>query len=434
MRRRTRARITKAVVLGLALGLVVALYRWYYTPLRGLPSPDLAGADGEVASAIRLAAADVRQWPRSGSAWGKLGMVLAAHDFYPEANACFATAERFAGPEARWPYLHGVTLLFSDSDAALERLQRAADFQANDPVIRLRLADELLARERLDEAEKHYGRILQLEPDHPRALLGLGRLACRRGQLDQGREQLTRAAASPYAQKAALAQLAELEQRGGNAEAAAKAQRRAAELPDDPPWPDSYVTEVEQLRVGNQARLASADQLLHKNRVADALSLLQQATRDQPEAAWAWLNLGRMLNRQRDFLGAERALRAAVRLEPGSVEAQFQLGVALFQQGKPEDAVAHFREAARLKPDHALAHYNLGHCLKRGDVTAGAVEAFRAAVRCRPGFAEAHANLGELLHKAGETQQALDHLRLAVSLNPADADARGLLERLQQEK
>ena len=38
----------------------------------------------------------VRREPRSAGAWGRLGMLLAAHNFSPEAVACFAEAETLA--------------------------------------------------------------------------------------------------------------------------------------------------------------------------------------------------------------------------------------------------------------------------------------------------------------------------------------------------
>ena len=47
-----------------------------------------------IVAALAQARAAVQESPRSAAAWGRLGMVLAAHDFRAEANACLAQAER----------------------------------------------------------------------------------------------------------------------------------------------------------------------------------------------------------------------------------------------------------------------------------------------------------------------------------------------------
>ena len=83
------------------------------------PRIDLANVDPAVRAAIESAQAAVGRSPRSEDAWGRLGMVLAAHTFYAEAITCFAQAERLDPGEKSWPYFQGVLLTFSDGHAAL---------------------------------------------------------------------------------------------------------------------------------------------------------------------------------------------------------------------------------------------------------------------------------------------------------------------------
>src|SRR5262249_57147490 len=92
-----------------------------------LPEPDLAGVDPAVTTAIESAQAAVRRRPRSADAWGRLGMVLAAHGVYPESITCFAEAQRLDPGELRWPYFQGVMLTLSNRDAALIALRRAVE-------------------------------------------------------------------------------------------------------------------------------------------------------------------------------------------------------------------------------------------------------------------------------------------------------------------
>jgi tetratricopeptide (TPR) repeat protein len=407
----------------------MGIYFWHRSSTSEPPTVELHDADPAVATVIARARQQVQQSPRSAAAWGKLGMVLAAHDFRAEANRCFAQAERLDPQELRWPYFQGITLSQGNPEAALAKFRRAVELAGDGfAECRLRLAEVLLAQGLFDEAEEHYHRVLKWDAHQPRAHLGLGRLAHERGHPQKALDHLAEATASSHARKAALTLRAEIHQRLGDSAATAQDLRQASELPDDASWPDALVEEVEQLQVGLQARLARADHLLGQNRLAEAAAWLQQLADDYPEATPAWLGLGQALTRSGDVVAAERVLRTAVARTPASAEAHFALGVALFQQGNPDAAAECFRQATALKPSYALAHYNLGHCLILQEKRPSAIESFRAAVRCRPHYAEAHVNLADLLLQEGRAAEAVEHLQDALRLNPHDVRARKLLE------
>src|SRR5438270_5558930 len=138
--------VVALVVIGAGIALLVAAWLWR-SPAP--PDVDLAGVDPAIVQAIDAARAEVRAAPRSAATWGRLGMVLRAHDFAAEANACFAQAERLDASDPRWPYLHGLTVALTDRDAAIPLLQRAADRSPFNPTPRLRLAEVLLQQGRL---------------------------------------------------------------------------------------------------------------------------------------------------------------------------------------------------------------------------------------------------------------------------------------------
>jgi tetratricopeptide (TPR) repeat protein len=398
-----------------------------------LPEPDLAGADPAVIAVIESAQAAVRRVPQAADAWGRLGMVLAAHSFYPESIMCFAEAQRLDPEEPRWPYFQGAMLTLSDRDAALIPLRRAVELcEPRVLVPRLRLADVLLGQGHVHEADELYREVLVREPENAQAHLGLGRLAYQRNDWPGSLTHLDQAIQSPLTRKAAHTLLAEVHQRRGDRAAAERQQRLAADLPADPEPPDPMIEELEQLRVGQQAQLSRASRLLQQERGAEAAALLQQLVRDYPSSASAWLGLGRAYIQQERYRAAEQALSQAARLDAARVEVQFYLGVARFQQGRTREAAACFQRATELRPDYALAHYNLGHCLKAQGDRSGAIAGFRAMVRYKPHHAQAHTNLGELLAQDGQRELALEHLRLAVELDPSDARAHALLEQYKR--
>jgi tetratricopeptide (TPR) repeat protein len=400
----------------------------YHSAPPAPPAVNLQEVDPAAAALVEEAYQAVQQSPRSAATWGRLGMILLAHEFLGEANVCLSRAERLDPEEPRWPYYQGIALFLGDPAAAIPKLERAADLCGGTPdAPRLRLAESLLGQGRTVEATDQFHHILWRDPANARAHLGLARVAYECDELPHSLAQLRQCADDQFTRKAASVLMAEIDQRLGDKPAVAQHLHRAKRLPDDPVWPDPFVEELDRLKKGTQAGIAHMERLLAHNRVAEAVRFLRQRVQDDPDAHWAWLWLGRLLIQQEQFEAAEPVLREAVRRAPKSIETQFYLGVVFYCQGKSREAAPFFRRAAELKSDYALAHYNLGHCLIRQGERTAALGAFRLAVRCKPNLADAHTNLGDLLIQDGQYAEGLVHLRHAVALNPGDSRANKLL-------
>lgn len=396
------------------------------------PALDPSGIDPMVWRAIEAARAEVERAPQSSRAWGRLGMVLLAHQLRSESLVCLARAEQLDPRDARWPYYQALAVRGSDPEAAIAHLRRAVAAGPDYDGPRLLLAELLVQRGQLDEAETRFHAILSREPDNSRAHLGLAQAAFERDDLSSCLEQLRCALDDPHTRKAAHAFLAEVQQRRGDRPSAEKALREGQGLPDDARWPDPLAEAVQEMVVGHLEVVTRAAALLQQNQPEQAIPLLQRAIEDYPESSWACVLLGRAWIRAGDLAAAEKALQEAVRRDPDTVEGQFYLGVALSEQKHFTAAISHFQKAARLKPDYALAWYNLGFCRKQQGDRAAARKAFQRAIACKPQFAEARINLGELLAEEGEVEAALEQLRQGVELAPNDARARRLLETVRK--
>ena len=279
--------------------LVLAGGGFYFWRQNAPPEPPiikLSGSDPAIIKAVEAARAAVRSSPRSGRAWGRLGMVLSIHDILPEADLCFAQAERFEPREPRWPYLRGLARSGDDPGAALPSLQRAAERCGDLPAPHLRLAELLIERGRFDEAEAEIKPVFQRDPHNARALLCLARLASSRGQPLAGLEYLRQSIQYAPDVKASYALLGAIEQRSGNQAAAGEAFRRAAQLPEAHVWPDPFLIEINQFRTGLAATADTAESWLKQGYVTNAVALMQQAVTQYPDRMQAWLVLGRALS------------------------------------------------------------------------------------------------------------------------------------------
>jgi tetratricopeptide (TPR) repeat protein len=429
-----KARRRLRVVLLVALALAVPALGWFLWGWATAPAPpavSLADADPAVAGAIGSARRDVWWKPRSAAAWGRLGLLLRAHGYVPESNHCFAQAERLDPGDPRWPYLQGAGLQSDDPEAAIGHLQRAAALCGGAPdAPQLTLAEVGLQQGRLDEAERQFQQVLGGDPGNARAHLGLGRLACARGQPRDALAHLERSASSQLTQQASRALLAQAYQQLGDPAAAGRERALAIDLPGDPPWPDPFQEEVLALMSGKQARLARLQTLHRQGRAAEARALARELENDYPDVYWLVEGRGQMS--KGNVTAAERALRKAVELAPDSVEAQFDLGTVLFEQRNYPAAADCFRKVTEREPGHGPAYLRLGRCLVGQGDRAGALGAYQAAVRYMPQQAEAHRELGAFLAREGRPDEAAARLRQALQLQPGDTKARELLDEVSR--
>jgi len=392
----------------------------------------MSGIDPAIVAAVEEARSRVRESPRSAEAWGKLGMVLVVHDFRAQANFCLAQAEQLDPNDLRWPYYQALgALIVADAEGGLPKLERAVALCGDDfDAPRVRLAELLLSQNQLDEAEKHFRRLLEHNAHHPRAQLGLARIFAQRGEPGASLVPLSFAQKDSRTRKTACQLLAQIHQQLGNPAAAEEARQQAASLLDDPSWPDPLNDQATDLCTGKKVWIKRARRFADLGRDADALALLQRTVNEYPEADDAWLQLGKLLLRQKKPAAAEQALLRATELAPGSHESVFYLGAALVVQGNLPAATTCFRRATELKSDFAPAYYNLGNALADVGNSAGAIGAYRMAVRYEPQMVDAHLSLATLLAGSGQLPEAIVHAHHAQKLRPADPRAAKLMERV----
>jgi tetratricopeptide (TPR) repeat protein len=115
--------------------------------------------------------------------------------------------------------------------------------------------------------------------------------------------------------------------------------------------------------------------------VAQAIEAYRKAVELNPDAAGAWVNLGTIFYRQRDFAESERNYVKAIEADPTYPLAEFNLGNLYDEQGRTNEALDHYRKALELNPQYCDAHFNLALLSERSGDSMRAVHHWKAYLK-----------------------------------------------------
>ncbi len=100
--------------------------------------------------------------------------------------------------------------------------------------------------------------------------------------------------------------------------------------------------------------------------MAAALANLEQATRDNPDDARAWANLGNAYFDTEQPRKAIEAYHKSLELMPGDTNIMTDLGVMYFQDNQHHKAIEFFDAVLDINPEHEQARFNKGVVLLTG--------------------------------------------------------------------
>src|SRR5580704_16959721 len=163
--------------------------------------------------------------------------------------------------------------------------------------------------------------------------------------------------------------------------------------------------------------------LLHLKRPAEALASYDTAIALKPDFAEAHYNRGialRDLKRPGDAL---TSYETAIALKSDDAEARYNRGNALRDLKRPEEALASYDTAIALRPDHADAFNNRGAALLDLMRPAEALASCDNAIGLKPDHADAHNNRGNALRELQRPEAALASHDKAIALKPDFAEA-----------
>jgi len=387
--------------------------------------PDLSNAAPSVQSQVRTryaalqAAIAKTDTPTAAlaDAYGEMGKLLIATEYYDAAQACFENASVLAPTEMRWPYyLAHVFRLENDPANAVRAFERAMAIKGDDVPTLVWLAEMHLALNEPQSAEAPLAKARTLQPDAGAVLYGLGRVALARQNYAEAVTDLERAlAAAPKATRVHYPLAMAYRGLGKKDQADTHLRLRGdGELTP----PDPLMGEVADLLQNASAFEARGSKALEAKQWSEAVAQLSKAIALAPDNASTRLNLGTAYYMQGDAEHAMAQYREAIRLSPSFAKAHFVLGLLLETRGDDRGAIDEFIATIGSDPKNLDARFSLANALRRNDRVEESLTQYDEILRADPSVSQASFGLAMGLVRLGRYRDARDRLEAGVKAFP----------------
>ncbi len=159
----------------------------------------------------------------------------------------------------------------------------------------------------------------------------------------------------------------------------------------------------------------------------------EQAIAQSPGWVLPWANLTSVYMDLVDYTGAEITGRQAVRLDSTFALAQYNLGLTYQLTGNTPKAKSHYKKAIQYDPQYTLAFFNLGLIYFHENDFVRAEQMWLVYHQQAPDDPDGLLNLGEAAFKQNQREKALAFFQKALALDPKYSPARLSLGQLYLE-
>jgi tetratricopeptide (TPR) repeat protein len=369
--------------------------------------PDLSRMDPSVQEQVRQGYQSMLETMKKpgasteerGRAYGSVGMLLQAGEYYDAAEPAYLNAQVLMPQEPRWPYFLA-HLYKSEGDTAksIAAFSRVLEISPNDVPTLIWLGRGYLDQGQAEKAEPLFERARQLAPMAPSVLVGLGQAALARRDFARAASTLEEALKLDPSLQSVHSPLA-MAYRGLGDTTKAEEHLKL--------WKNTEVLVPDPFR--QELDLALESGLSYELRGVRSLEA-------------------------RDFKAAAEFFKKGVDITPGTSalgrSLRHKLATAMYMQGDVRGAVKWFEETLRMAPGNGIdetaakAHYSLGVLMASSGRGQDAISHLSAAVSFSPNYVEAYQALADALRRSGRIEQSMTQYAEALRINPKAADAR----------
>jgi len=162
--------------------------------------------------------------------------------------------------------------------------------------------------------------------------------------------------------------------------------------------------------------------LQRQDRLDEALRSYDLALQIKPDFVDVWINMGDVLQRQSRFDEALLTFDHALRLDQTSAKAARKSAALLLDLKRFEEALAKLDVLNAIAPNEADVLFSAGLCLSPLHRTEEAAESFSRSLQINPDQFQAHLELAFRLSELGRPNEALSHMRRALDIRPASVE------------
>lgn len=145
-----------------------------------------------------------------------------------------------------------------------------------------------------------------------------------------------------------------------------------------------------------------------------------------------YLQRGKALFEQGDFVKAQLEFRNVLQINPDAADAQYYLGLIAEQEGDWQQAFARFRRVTEQKPDFVPAHIRLGHLYLLAGEVDRAEEAAATAARLEPDATDLYPLRAAIFLRRGQLGPAREQAEAALARVPDHVAAAIALASVQE--
>ena len=332
---------------------------------------------------------------------------------------------------------------------AVRELRRAVKAGGDTPARQLALAQLYFAQDDDQASEAAYRKLLAVNPDHVAAMLGLVRLAARRGDFQEARHLLARARPLAANQEALMMEDAAVEAAAGDAGKATVllsevVKRRpedarawmalalTATQRGDAALADSALVKLQNMKtMAPSVRFALAQMAFTRRDVASARRQLEELLRVQPAHVGGLTLMAQISQMDGDRRQLEQYVTRLLSADPASAYGNYLLGSFQYLREQYALAEASYRAslAAQRTPDalNALAYLQL----LKGEL--GEAETLvREALKMDEALPMAWDTLANVLIRKKKLDEAEQAAQKAVAMRPKEASVQVTLVRLYE--
>ncbi len=361
-----------------------------------IPSVDTRGLEPVVRDQLLNAYAAVKKAPREAAANGDLAMILHAYKHYEAADAGYQRTRTLAPGDVRWLYYHADVLrALGRQDDAISALQQGSNLDANEPWLRLRLAQNLIAEQSFEQALTELEMAMRIDVSNAEARYEYGVLMTIMDKHDVAIKALNRAIELSPGYAAAYYRLADIYRRRGDTALVDanltlfrqfESTYRHAQ--------DPRLAAVKALDISEQRLLELVRDHLARGDVDRGIDVLTQIIERNPQSAAAHTTLVGVLARRRQFDLADEHFELAYAIEPENPQLFYNLGIARLTERRLGAAEEAFRRMVQLDPENPVSYMMLGIVLERRKNREEAAQQYAKALLRNPNLPEVRLRVG----------------------------------------